>query len=793
MNVEIIFAFLTNILILLGLSVVYSIFKPDSKIKPIWRKVLMGFVVLLIGSTIMLNPYDFSEGIFYDSRSVLISLSGMFIGFIPTLIGMIGLISLRIVIGGAGVYAGSITLLTSGFLGLIWRKYRLKNKTVKYSDITILELYLVGLVVSVVVIIDQLFLPRDVFIDVLPTILIPYIVIYPIGSLIIALFMYNSRTRYFNNLEMVESERQYRYLFTKPKAVQFIVDPETGLLIDINDTAELIYGYKREEMIGMHVSKINTMQQADIHSNMMQAKHQNISLYEQQHITKNGEILDVEVYAGPILLEGKTFILASIIDISEKRQSERQFKDVDERLKATLLSAGEGITVCDEFGRIVMMNDRAKELIGVSNIPLNERIYNVFRIYSNMTEMTFKKIYFDVTNHNEMFRSDSSYTLLKNDNDEEIYVDFTLSPVNFESNVNHGAILVIRDVTIEKKRQEELRFVSQHDYLTKLYNRLHFEAQLERLDTKRQYPLTVLIGDINGLKLVNDVFSHIEGDQLIIEITKILKKATRADDIVARWGGDEFAILLPQTELDNARVIYERIKDLCNKSMYKTIKPSISMGCATKVKEDESIDDVIKLAEERMYHEKLIEGKQMRSMLISAVEKTLREKCHEPASHTKIMIELSQSFGYHIGLEKREIEDLMLLAKLHDIGKVSINPDTLSKTEPLTEEEWERIRIHPEVGYRIVSNIPEFQHIKEYILHHHEHWDGSGYPSHLRGDNIPYLSRLIAILDAYEVMISGRVYREKISKEKAIRELTEMSGKHFDPTIVKEFIEFIIK
>ncbi|MBN2604838.1 MAG: diguanylate cyclase, partial [Bacilli bacterium] len=324
-------------------------------------------------------------------------------------------------------------------------------------------------------------------------------------------------------------------------------------------------------------------------------------------------------------------------------------------------------------------------------------------------------------------------------------------------------------------------------------NRFHFDEQVMRLDTKRQLPISIMIGDVNGLKLLNDSFGHQEGDKLLIEISNILRKATRAEDITSRWGGDEFAVLLPQTSSDNCSIVYQRIKDLCDKSMYKTIKPSIAIGFATKTTDEENINDIIKFAEEKMYAEKLSEGKIMRQELIDNVENKIFMKCDYEKEHIDNCINLAKEFSTFLNLSPEDKEHLLLLAKYHDIGFVNISETILNKPEKLSETECERIRSHSEVGSRIVQSINEIQVITELVLHHHEHYNGLGYPSQLKAEEIPYLSRVFTIIDAFSVMTSGRPYKDKKSLQEAFQELIQCSGTQFDPNLVTKFISMYKK
>ena len=788
MNIDILSAFLANILLLLGIAVVYSIFPITSKVSEFFKKIVMGLLVTLVGITIMSAPYELAPGIVFDARSVLLSITGMFIGLIPTLIAGFFMALYRIYIGGPGALTGVLWIIVSGALGLLWRQFRLKNKKLDKYKITWIELYFFSLLVQTFMIGLLLTLPKDIRAGVIGQVAYPLIVIYPLGSLLIAQFMLTQRSRYFQNIKTIESEIQYRNLFQKSKTMMFLLDADTGQIEDANDKAMTIYGYTLEEFKGMNIKDINTLSNEEVQIEINKARIEEENYFQFRHRLKNGKIIDVEVHSGLMELSEKIYLLTSVYDITERIQREKQFIDVDEKLKATLLSVGEGIVVTDSDGKISLINDRAKELLGERKTLIKKKIYNVFRVYSNNNSINFKEIIMNCIENREDYKSDGTFSLITNNDDTELFIEFTVSPINFEEGVNHGAILVIRDTTIERANQDQIRFVSSHDYLTSLYNRYYFEEQLRRLDTPRQLPLTLILGDLNGLKLLNDTFSHLEGDNLLIEVGKILKKATRAEDIVARWGGDEFVILLPQTTYEDSKKVYQRIKDLCHKSMYKPITPSISLGCATKISSEEDIYDILKTAEVRMYHEKLQEGKSMRNDLIVALENTLLKKSNELKDYSKMKMKIAEKFALKLNLNQDDTSTLILLARLHDIGKISTSEKILRKSDKLTEEEWKIVKTHPDIGRRIVQSIPELQHLAEGIFYHHEHYDGSGYPEQLKGEQIPFLARVVTIIDAYEVMTSGRIYCPIISQNDAFLELQKKSGKQFDPNLVEKFI-----
>ncbi len=350
---------------------------------------------------------------------------------------------------------------------------------------------------------------------------------------------------------------------------------------------------------------------------------------------------------------------------------------------------------------------------------------------------------------------------------------------------------VMHNISERKKMEERLSYMSFHDSLTDLYNRAYFEEELKRLDTRRQLPLSVIVGDINGLKLINDAFGHKEGDDILRSCANVLKSCCRAEDIVARWGGDEFSVILPKSNEEVALSIVKRIKEKSAKASGGKIPLSISLGIATKSKSHQDFTKIMKKAEDDMYRNKLMETKSIISSIIASLERTLFEKSIKTEKHTKRIKEMALRLGRSIKLSPSEIDELSLLATIHDIGKVAILDVILNKKENLSKREWETIKRHPEIGYRIAVSSNQLSSIAEYILTVHEWWNGNGYPQGLKGENIPVLSRIIAIVDAYEVMITGRPYKKAISKEEAIAELEKCSGTQFDPDLVKRFIEIL--
>jgi len=345
------------------------------------------------------------------------------------------------------------------------------------------------------------------------------------------------------------------------------------------------------------------------------------------------------------------------------------------------------------------------------------------------------------------------------------------------------------DITEVKEIGEQLEYLSLHDSLTGLYNRAYFEEEMLRFGESRFSSIGIIACDIDGLKFINDKLGHSYGDNILTAASQMIKNAFRAGDVVARVGGDEFAVLLPNCSDETVRSACSRIKNNIEIYNEKNVQLplSISMGFSVGKSNSGDLRNLFREAENNMGREKLHRSRSSRSSIIQAMMKTLEVRDFITEDHAKRMEDLVTGLAEIVSMPDNQITDLRLLAQFHDIGKVGISDSILFKPGPLTEEEIKSMRQHTEIGHQIALSLPELVPIADWILKHHEWWNGKGYPLGLVGQEIPVECRILSVVDAYDAMTNDRPYRKALRKEDALMELRRYAGIQFDPIVVDCF------
>ncbi len=358
--------------------------------------------------------------------------------------------------------------------------------------------------------------------------------------------------------------------------------------------------------------------------------------------------------------------------------------------------------------------------------------------------------------------------------------------------MNEKQICYLKQIESLDEEHVQLKKISFTDELTGLKNRRFYEKELSVLNNIENMPLGILVADINSLKVINDAFGHHSGDLLISGTARALKDASMEIGSVARVGGDEFCILVP----NSSPQIMQKLTKTINKNMSKLqelpIVATVSIGVAIKFSIDDSITDIISKAENEMYEKKLLESKKMKQLIVSSLKDKIKHFSSQNKESVTRLKSLSRKLDNTLGLDRVMSKKLEMLVELHNIGEIGIPKKILNKLDPLSLKETDVIKSHVKRGYRIANASPELNIISEEILCHHEHWDGNGYPRGIKGKEIPYISRIFAVIDAYNSMVSERKYRKKLNEKEAIFELRSNSGGQFDQSIVEIFIEKVL-
>jgi diguanylate cyclase (GGDEF)-like protein/PAS domain S-box-containing protein len=621
-------------------------------------------------------------------------------------------------------------------------------------------------------------------------------------------------------------------LFNKHGSIMLIIDAETGAIEYANNAAAEFYGYTQAELEAMAIQNINMLSAAEVAREREAAALEKRNHFFFRHRLASGEVRSVEVYSYPYQFEGRRLLFSIINDITTETVLQESLR----RRNTVFLTSLFVVIFILSVLLAVLMKSRERNKAIVRELAENERKYKtllanlpgmVYRCkndsdwtmeyvslgcleltgfrpeelvsnekisFKNLIKAEYRQVLWekwqDVIKEKTIFQEE--YPIITAGGEQKwvwergrgIYTEDGTELLALEG--------YIADISEKKEKQKRIEFLSYQDHLTGLYNRRFFEEELRRLDTARNLPLTVVMADVNGLKIVNDAFGHAAGDLLLETVAKILKREARADDIIARMGGDEFLLLLPKTDSSAAGKMIKRIKAVTDNQKVMYLDVSVSFGWATKVEKETDIAEIMKRAEDFMYQKKLFESSSRRSDAVKSILKALHIKNPREEEHSKRVSKLCEALGRAYDLSEEEINVFRAAGELHDIGKIIIDEVILNKADKLSAAEWEVIKRHPEAGLRLLTSAFEFEPIAEFAYAHHERWDGAGYPRGLKGEDILWEARVMAIADAYDAMTCVRPYRPALSEEEAVNEIKSNAGTQFDPIIAKVFVEKVL-
>lgn len=582
-----------------------------------------------------------------------------------------------------------------------------------------------------------------------------------------------------------ESEELFKTVATSSPIGIYIV--QEGKFRFVNPRFEQHTGYGREELLGTDSLALVLPEDRDaVRENVIRMlKGERSAPYQFRVVTKQGEVRWVMETVASIRCRGERAVLGNYMDVTEQKRTEEALRR-SEREKAAILDAmSELVVYHDTTMRILWANRAAAALVGLTPEHLvGRRCHEVWHGRDRPCDgcPVEAALRSGEPREGEVRSPDGRYWFIRG------------YPVQDEEGRVAGVVEIALETTERRRLEEELKFLSFHDALTGLYNRAYFEQEMRRLEDGRYAPVSIVMWDVDGLKLVNDVLGHEAGDRLLVATATVTKKCFRTGDVVARIGGDEFAALLPRAPQAVAEEACRRVRAAV--ADYNAAGPavplSISVGCATGGGA-RPLPDVLREADHNMYREKLISNHGTRGLIVQTIVRALEAEDPVAAGREERVRELAASLAAAAGLPEKQAAALRLLARYHDIGKAGMPEHIRSRPEAaLTPEERRELERHPENGYRIALAVPGLAPIADLILKHREWWNGKGYPLGLKGEEIPLECRVLAVAEAYAMLVSEPPAGEGLAPEEAAARLREYAGTRLDPRLVALFLERVV-
>lgn len=375
-------------------------------------------------------------------------------------------------------------------------------------------------------------------------------------------------------------------------------------------------------------------------------------------------------------------------------------------------------------------------------------------------------------------------------------------------------------VKLEEQYREKAMQLANIDELTGVYNHRYFQNALSNhieLADKTHKNVGLLFIDIDHFKYYNDLYGHSAGDIVLSKVGQLLTNSIREQDVVARYGGEEFVVIIPDALEEEAMKIGNRIRDIIETTYFEgeenqpNGKLTVSIGVSFYPDKSKSKQELINTADDALYRAKFFNKNRVESYysileelksdidedhidIVSSIKtliSVINAKDRYTYAHTDRVVIYCELMAKYLNLSEKERKILCYGAYLHDVGKIQISKDILCKKTSLTNEEWDILKSHPKEGLEIVKPVSALESVWPLILHHHERYDGTGYPQGLKAGEIPFLVRILSIADSFDAMTSSRPYRNRKSYDEAIQELTNYSSTQFDPELVKYFIKML--
>ena len=656
------------------------------------------------------------------------------------------------------------------------------------------------------------------------------------------------------NIDITPQKRIEQELKSSKSHLEKIMDTPQNLIVELdknmrikmfNKGCEIITGYSRNEVIGKDWIELfipdrlkNTIrivfEEAKSDRNILPSN------YESPILTKSGE--ERIIFWSNTNLKDENGQIVSVIaiggDITIRKRAQQKIIDSEEKYKAFLESVPIHVGVIDESGKFIIWNKYSEKMLGYTRHEVLDKM-SPKDIHESEKEA---REVIEIATQEGIF--DRELNLIHKDG-RKIPARLVVVPKIINDKII-GFCGFAEDIGDRKTTEKELLAAKQKlesialkDSLTELYNNHYvierLASEFER--AKRSFSsLSLLLMDMDYFKLINDRYGHEFGDKVLIQVAKLLKSELRANDVVARWGGEEFMIILPEVDRKNAVLVSKKLIRAFENKGFGDEDNIVNLKCSIGIvsyPEDPlfSPKEMVESVEKSIFKVKAAGGNGIGSYIrgfirdenkevisekdrlleslkekmsffavrgedsileaIYSLSKSLELKDHPTRAHSEKTVHHAVKLAQKFGLNEKEIEDVRRAAILHDIGKLGIPDKILLKKGSLTKREFEVVKEHPKIAAEIMSVAEFLKDSIPFVLHHHERFDGRGYPDGLKGENIPFGARIISVVDVYDALIADRPYRKALSKEEAIKIIKDNSGTQFDPKVANVFLDLI--
>lgn len=479
------------------------------------------------------------------------------------------------------------------------------------------------------------------------------------------------------------------------------------------------------------------------------------------------------------------WMVGIINDITLEVTSNQDAMSLNNLLRNVIESSSTGVVIFDTNINYLYVSDVFKKLFGFDDTIIGKNHYEMIPAVSEHYKEAHKRC---LKGETVTIKRD----VIHLPDDRFFYVNWTCKPWYEQEGKIGGLISNIEIINDQVEKEIQLEYASTHDGLTGLLNRTSFIENLAKLDVEKKYPITIILVDINGFKIINDAYGFEHADQVLLLVRDQLKPFEDTFGELYRIAGNTFAFISSIDSVEEIKALIRNIHEHMTKINYLNVTPSVSIGYFIKTDESISIEQAFKEAETELYRRKILNQSSLQNTSIRGIIQTLNEKYKTEKDHSFHVQKLAKLMGQALNFDKEDMNELYFASLLHDIGKIAIPDAVLNKTGKLTDEEFKIMKTHTEIGYKILKAADGYSDLARYALTHHERMDGKGYPQGLKGNEIPLISRIITICDSYEAMTANRPYRKALTKEAAIDELIKHSGTQFDEKLVKIFIEQVV-